>query len=51
MAAKAEDIVEIEGLVPVVHLGDGRKLYKGDKDIVDAAIAEQLVKAKQAKRV
>lgn len=50
MAAK-DDIVEIEGLVPSVHLGDGRKLKKGEKDIVDATIAEQLVKAKQAKRV
>jgi len=51
MTAKADDIVEIEGLVPSVHLGDGRKLLKGEKDIVDAKIADQLVKAKQAKRV
>ena len=45
------DMVEVEGLVPDAHLGDGRVLMMGAREFVTADLAIALHDKRQAKYV
>ena len=47
----ADAPVEIVCTIHNVHLGDGRKLYRGDSATVTPELAAMLIERKQAKRV
>lgn len=45
------DVIEIQCTAASVHLGDGRRLVKGEKAIVTGEIADIMLKSDKVKRV